>query len=306
MGPRENPCMKIDAGVSSAITTSMDFLESDDIFHVPDRNSRVKWTGPWWHMAALYEMGESGRIPESAVTSALKLLKHGAWPRFVVDPSDAPQADSDRAKMDCCHCELGVFYKILASRGCDVDAELPWIREWFLGHQLPDGGLNCSPAAYCGSGKSSIVSTLPPLEAILFFTNRKYTDVEQRFLDEGARYLIEHRLVCSIKDSRVINPEWLKPLFPRFFEYDVLRGMFFLVEWSGRTGRPLPVEVIQNGLDRLRPHVGPNGVLIGRRVDDLSGGWHGPTFPLMASTGAVGTVSPYLTQQLNVVREAVR
>ena len=283
-----------------------EILESQDVFCIPDRKSRKKWNGPWWHMAALYEMGVSGRIPESAHINALKLLKHGAWPQFVVDPADAPKADSDRSKMDCCHCELGVFYKILASCGCDVDAELPWIREWFLRHQLPDGGLNCSPAAYRGSGRSSIVSTLPPLEAILFFTNRKYTDAEQRFLDEGARYLIEHRLVCSIKDSRVINPEWLKPLFPRFFEYDVLRGMFFLVEWSGRTGRPLPVEVIRNGLDRLRPHIGPNGVLIGRRVDDLSGGWHGPTFPLMDSVGTVGTVSPYLTQQLNVVREAVR
>ena len=306
MGERENPCAEIDAGISGAISRTINFLESDDIFHVPDRQCRKKWNGPWWHMAALYEMGESGRIPELAVARALKLLKDGAWPRFVVDPADAPQTDSDRAKMDCCHCELGVFYTMLASCGCDVDAELPWIREWFLRHQLPDGGLNCSPAAYRGSGKSSIVSTLPPLEAILFFTNRSYTDAERRFLDEGARYLIEHRLVCSKKDGRIINGTWLKPLFPRFFEYDILRGMYFLVEWSGRTGRPLPVEVINDGLDRLRNYISPSGVVIGRRVNDPDGEWHGPTFPLMDSVGMVGIASQYLTHQLNAVLRAVR
>ena len=291
--------------MQSAIDLTREVLESRDVFCIPDRNSRKKWNGPWWHMAALREMGISSRIPEPAVATALNLLKHGAWPRFVIRPDDAPQSDSDLMKMDCCHCELGVFYMVLASCGCDVDAILPWIREWFLKHQLPDGGLNCSPAAYRGPGKSSIVSTLPPLEAVLFFTNRKYTDAEKRFLDEGARYLIEHRLVCSKKDGRVINPAWLKPLFPRFFEYDVLRGMYFLAEWSRRTGRPLPVELINGGLDRLRTHIRPSGVVVGRRVNDPGGEWHGPTFPLMDSVGMVGTPSSYLTQQLNAVLRAV-
>ena len=305
VGRRENPSAEIFAGIPRSISDTVDLLKSDDIFQVPDRTSRKKWNGPWWHTVALYEMGESGRIPELAVTRALKLLKHGAWPRFVVTREDAPQTDFDRAKMDCCHCELGVFYMVLASCGCDVDAELPWIREWLLKHQLPDGGLNCSPDAYRESGKSSIVSTLPPLEAILYFTNRTYSDVEQRFLDEGARYLIEHRLVCSKTDGNVIDDAWLRPLFPRFFEYDILRGMYFLVEWARRTDGQLPVDVIEWGLDRLRRHVDAGGVVIGRHINDGSGGWNGSTFPLMESTGAVGTVSPYLTRQFNTVLKAV-
>lgn len=289
-----------------AIDQTLDLLASDDIFHIPDRKSRKKWNGPWWHMAALYEMGESGRIPKSAVTRALKLLKEGAWPRFVVEPADAPQADSDRSKIDCCHCELGVFYMVLASCGCDVDTELPWIREWFLKHQLPDGGLNCSPDAYRDSKKSSIVSTLPPLEAVLFFTDRDYTDAERDFLYQGARYLNEHRLVCSKTGGNVIDDAWLKPLFPRFFEYDILRGMYFLVEWARRTGGLLPVEAIEWGLDRLSRYRDAAGVVIGRHINDGSGGWNGRTFPLMELTGAAGTVSPYLTRQFNTVLKAVR
>ena len=250
-------------------------------------------------------MGETKQIPDSTVKRALKLLKHGAWPKFVLTGEDAPKSETDKAKMDCCHCELGVFYMILSMCGCDVDGELPWMREWFLKHQLPDGGLNCTPSAYRESRKSSIVSTLPPLEAVLFFTKREYTDAEANFLDEGARYLIEHRLVCSKKDGSVINKEWLKPFFPRFFEYDILRGLYYLVEWSKRRGKSLPVKVIKEGLAHLKGYIEESGVVMGRQVFDRNGNWGGDTFPLLKSVSKVGKVSPYLTKQLNAVLGAV-
>ena len=119
--------------------------------------------------------------------------------------------------MDCCHCELGVFYMILSTCGCDTEADLPWIRKWFLKHQLPDGGLNCEPDAYLQSGKSSIVSSLPPLEAVLFFTDRDYTNSEKKFLDNGAKYLIEHRLVCSKENGSVVNHGMAEATFPPLF-----------------------------------------------------------------------------------------
>ena len=286
--------------------SSLALLASGEVFSIPDRTSRRKWDGPWWHMAALCEMGLSRKIPRSAAEKALELLRHGAWPRFVLTEEDAPRSEADRAKMDCCHCELGVFYMVLCACGCDVDRELPWIRAWFLEHQLPDGGLNCEPSAYGGSRKSSVVSTLPPLEAVLFFTRRKYRPSEARFLDEGARYLIEHRLVCSKQDGTVINEEWLKPLFPRFFEYDILRGLYFLVEWSRRREKSLPRDLIEEGLDRMGTHTGRSGVLPGRHVNDARGGWNGRSFPLLQSVGEVGKVSPHLTRQLNAVLAAVQ
>ena len=164
-----------------AIESSLEALASDEAFAIPDRKSRRKWSGPWWHMAILCEMGEARRVPQRAAERALELLKEEAWPKFVITSEDAPKSEADRTKMDCCHCELGVFYKVLWTCGCDMDPELPWIREWFLKHQLPDGGLNCEPSAYIASQKSSIASTLPPLEAILFCTDRKFTIAEGNF-----------------------------------------------------------------------------------------------------------------------------
>ncbi|MFB9328934.1 hypothetical protein ACFFSY_23615 [Paenibacillus aurantiacus] len=266
-------------------------------------DSRRKWDGAWWHMAALYEMGAAKRIPASAIASAKHLLETQVWQTFVITEKDQPTCEADKRKMDCCHCELAVYYMILMACGCELDHEQPWIREWLLNHQLPDGGLNCNPDAYMGSRKSSIISTLPPLEAILRHTDREFTNREAAFLDEGARYLIEHRLVCAKQDGSVIETDWLKPCFPRFFEYDILRGMSFLAEWSHRRNKPLPVSVLAEGLERLNGFLEAGGVRIGRQVFDPRGPWGGHTFPLLEALSGIGDISPYLTRQLTRIIE---
>jgi hypothetical protein len=267
--------------------------------------SRRKWSGPWWHMALLCEMEAPELIPDCAIANALTLLKHSTWPKFVIGEENKPLSEEDRAKMDCCHCELAVFYMVLSACGCDMDAETPWIRPWLLTHQLPDGGLNCSPDAYSESRKSSVVSTLPPLEALLRFTGRELTAQERTFLDEGARYLIEHRL-CRVKGRNdFINPEWLKPIFPRFFEYDVLRGMSYLVAWAERRQRPLPREVLLEGLALLEGWIVDDQVRIGTRVFGERGRWESDEFPLLELVGSVGTLSPYLSREYARVRAAV-
>ncbi|MBD7971049.1 prenyltransferase/squalene oxidase repeat-containing protein [Paenibacillus gallinarum] len=296
--------METNQSIRLAVEESIQFLEHEPNFTMNHGGyTRQKWDGAWWHMAALYEMGEVKRIPHSAIERAKKLLKNQVWRTFIITPEDHPTSDSDKMKMDCCHCELAVYYMILMGYGCDLDKELPWIREWLLEHQLPDGGLNCDPEAYTHSRKSSIVSTLPPLEAILWHTNREFTEQEAHFLDEGARYLIEHRLVCSKQDGSVIDMEWLKPCFPRFFEYDILRGMSFLAEWSRRRNKPLPVELFSEGLERLNTSKAEKGLRIGRQVFDPQGPWGGYTFPLLEAVAGIGVVSPYLTKQLDRVIE---
>ncbi|MEJ3719321.1 hypothetical protein WGM54_14990 [Paenibacillus polymyxa] len=296
--------MQTNKNIRLAIEESIQFLESTQHLGMTHGEcSRRKWDGAWWHMAALYEMGEVKLIPESAITGAKYLLETQVWPTFIISPDDHPTSESDKMQMDCCHCELAVYYMILMAYGCDLDKELPWIREWLLKHQLPDGGLNCDPEAYIHSKKSSIVSTLPPLEAILWHTDREFTEQEAIFLDEGARYLIEHRLVCSKQNRSVIDMEWLKPCFPRFFEYDILRGMSFLAEWSRRRNKTLPVGLLIEGLERLNIFRETEGLRIGRQVFDPQGPWGGQSFPLLEAVSGIGDVSPYLTRQLDRVIE---
>ena len=294
--------METNHSIQDAIDVSIRFLESNPEFYIEScENGRRKWNGAWWHMATLYEMGEVKQIPSSAIVRAKYLLEVQTWPTFVIYPDDFPTSVCDKMKMDCCHCELAIYYMILTSYGCDLDQEIPWIREWFLKHQLSDGGLNCEPTAYTHSHKSSIVSTLPPLEAILRHTNRPFTKRESVFLDEGARYLIEHSLVCSKESGHIIDEEWLNPCFPRFFEYDILRGMSYLVEWSQRRNKPLPAYLLNEGLQRLNSHIEVAGLRIGRQVFDPLGPWGGHTFPLLNKVSNIDEVSPYLTKQLEII-----
>jgi hypothetical protein len=291
--------MDINSKIRYALEESIKFLESGpDMGMDRCEESRRKWDGAWWHMATLYEMGEVKRIPKSAITRVKYFLEAQTWPVFVISASDHPVSANDKMKMDCCHCELAVYYMILVAYGCDLDKELPWIREWLLKHQLPDGGLNCDPSAYTHSNKSSIVSTLPPLEAILWYTNREFTEQEAIFLDQGARYLIEHRLICSKQNGNIIDMEWLKPCFPRFFEYDILRGMSFLAEWSRRRNKPLPIDLLNEGVQQLGSYTEPAGLRIGRQVFAPQGPWGGHTFALLEEVAGIGDVSPYLTRQL--------
>lgn len=288
--------------IQFSIEDTLRFLEaSPDFDKDHGESSRHKWDGIWWHMATLYEMGEVNRIPGQVVTDAKRWLETKVWQTFVITAADLPSTMEDKMKLDCCHCELAVYYMILRAYGCDLDNELPWIREWLLKHQLPDGGLNCEPEAYLDSKKSSMISSLPPLEAILWYTDREFTKQEAKFLDEGARYIMEHHLVCSKQDGTIIDEDWLKPCFPRFFEYDILRGMYFLAEWSRRRNQALPAGLLREGIERLKPYLGSEGLRIGRQVFDPQGPWGGNTFSLLEAVSKVGDVSPYLTRQWNEV-----
>lgn len=219
-----------------------------------------KWDSPWWHMTLLWELGRVEEIPQEAVQSMLSALQTH-YRRFFLPQEDPSPETTDPYRHIMCHCGWGTIYQVLQAYGIDVDQELPWVRPWFLKYQLPDGGLNCHDAAYIGSRKSSIVSTLPPLEAML--AARGLSADEEVFLDKGAQYLIDHRLVYS-KAGELLNEDWLTPFFPRFYEYDELRGLAFLVKWARRRGRTLPAK-LDESFQRLRK-LAAQGMPAGRPV----------------------------------------
>ena len=118
------------------------------------------------------------------------------------------------------------------------------MRQWFLRYQLPDGGLNCDEKAYTKPvPKSSIVTTLPCLEAVLFCRNRELTREETAFLDKGAAYLLRHKLFRKASSGEIIDKDWLEVRFPRFYKYDFLRGFYFLAKWRQQSGFIIPDEL---------------------------------------------------------------
>jgi hypothetical protein len=277
-----------------------------------------KWDSPWWHMLLLHEMGHTRLIPASTMEQYIASLNRLPLKIFPFTPEDLPPG-TDPYRGSACHCQLGNVYQVLATYGVDVDAELPWIRPWFLRYQMADGGFNCDNDAYLVRDEcpSSMVGTIAAFEAVLIHTRRPWTTAEASFISRGARFLIERELRLGSSShhnasERTSAQAWMQLCFPRFYLYDVLRGLNALVLWAEKTRSSLPAPVTQVVVDTLSDAFGDGPVRIGRRsfegastIERLATGeWRrspeASLFPLLSAVSAIGVESPFLTEQWRV------
>jgi len=269
-----------------------------------------KWHSPWWHMLLLFELGEARRIPARTVTAMVDGLNAMPLKIFPIWPDDAPGANLWR---DCaCHCALGCMVRVLAACAVDVDGALPWIKPWFLRYQMADGGLSCDDAAYRVQREcpSSMVGTIAPFEAM---TLGAWTAAQEAFLDRGAAFLFERQLMRGSSsahnaEERTAEARWLAPCFPRFYFYDVLRGLAALVAWGERSEGAIPRAAVAGVVDHLA-RAFPDGVVRVQRQGfeicpttwrEADGAWaRGPTsrFALLDAVSEVGRPSAALTRQ---------
>ncbi len=95
-----------------------------------------------------------------------------------------------------------------------------------LGEQLKDGGWNCQAPP---STRSSFHSTIRVLEGLLQY-EKSYgaaaAITESRL--RGQAYLLERRMLRSLRSGDVIDRRWMRFAFPPTWHYDVLRGLDYL------------------------------------------------------------------------------
>lgn len=264
-----------------------------------------KWDSPWWHMTLLWELGRADAIPKEAAEAMLAAME-AKYPKYFPNPRE-PLPEGKDPHRDClCHCGLGNMYQTLAACGLDLDARAPWMRAWFLHYQLPDGGLNCFDQAYEKGGASSIQSTLPALETVLA-AGRPLTPMEEAFVDHGAEYLLERRLAFRRKDGQLMNPGFLDIGFPRFYDYDVLRGLAFIAEWARLRKKFVQRRAVGWVIDSLderfpdgrikieKPGLIPSENTLALDKDGIWARGEVSSFPLLESVRKVGTISDALT-----------
>jgi hypothetical protein len=182
---------------------------------------------------------------------------------------------------------------------------------------MADGGLSCDNDAYVVQGEcpSSMVGTLAPLEAMLL---GELVGERAAFVDRAAAFLIERRLVLgspTVHNAAERNREagWRLLCFPRFYFYDVLRGLSALTLWAEQREQAIPLEAIAPAVEHLLSSF-PDGVVrLGRSAQDgirslvfASGGektWPAASrFALLDAMSAVGNASPALTRQWHETR----
>lgn len=264
-------------------------------------------------MLLLHEMGLSHEIPTAAISKMLQTLKHHYLPFFPVKIEQIPK-DADPYRHIMCHCGLGTMLQVLHGCGIDVDQELPWTRDWFIRYQLPDGGLNCDEAAYSKSiPKSSIVTTVSCLEAVLFCARKPLTPAQTEFLNKGATYLLNQRLFRSRSTGQVIHQDWLEIKFPRFYDYDFLRGYTFLEKWRQHSGFVIPEDLVTEVETLVSHQMTDQGIRLKRynlfesksHNPNPDGTWSkGPAseFDLMKAVSFEGAICEPLTQKWNKLK----
>jgi hypothetical protein len=263
-------------GLGRALDETLAFLDSSDAERAIAANPYwPKWDGPWWRATLLWELGLAEKVPERTARALVRAMARDAVTFFPFRVEDVPSG-KDPIRDVPCHCQLGTVWQVLRGRGIE---EVGWIREWFTKYQLPDGGWNCDEAVYLKEKpRSSVVSTLPMLESLLAIPD--LTKKEEAALDRGVRYLLERHLWRSVsKGWTPIDATWIEPCFPRFYFYDVLRGLSVVVKWAERFERKIPRAAIEEARDALeaRAHVSFVGrrAFAGKRTlrQDASGAW---------------------------------
>ena len=267
-----------------------------------------KWCSPWWQMLLLYEIGLAPLIPDSATEKMVACINKHFLRFFPFTEKEIPPGFDPRRHI-ICHCALGCMHQVLSACGIDIYELLPWVRPWYLRYQLQDGGLNCDESAYTKSaGKSSLVSTLPPLEAVLNCTKGSFSQAEIEFLDRGAAYLLNRSLVRSASSGRLIDESWLSLCFPRFYHYDQLRGLNFVLNWAIKLKRKISLKSISETLTHIdsafpdgricvqyNAWIGSNSIW----YDQNTASWFNAaagSFPLLRQLSKIGQESAALTK----------
>lgn len=310
--------------IEQAIDHSLRYLASADALDsIAADTYWPKWDSPWWHMVLLHEIGEARRIPERIALAMVDGLNALPIRIFPIHPEDSP-IGSDPHRDSSCHCALGCMSQVLSACGIDVDAVLPWIKPWFVRYQMADGGLSCDATAYLQESEcpSSMVGTIAPFEAMLLGGPARWTHDQRTFLERAARFLVERRLVLGSPtrhnaEERDAQAAWLLPCRPRFYCYDVVRGLGALVRWAEASESALPLQAIAPAVNHLVAAF-PDGVIRLQRhsfegvttmLRTADGTWirrqPASRFPLLEATSTIGAACPYATREWSATRQGL-
>jgi hypothetical protein len=147
------------------------------------------------------------------------------------------------------------------------------------------------------------------LEVMLLIYRRTGDESLKTSLEAGAQYLLNHAVYKS-STGRLITEAWLHLSFPRYYDYDVLRGLSFLAEWAAVFGKKLPHDIVADCMRQIEPALDESGLI--RITEDkiavegslVQNGsvWEwkekASRFPALDMFGKVGMASLPLSRQL--------
>jgi hypothetical protein len=175
-----------------------------------DELSRVgqPWTATTWTLNSLREWGLDPGVLRAHRTVEL-LAEYSRW-----EYDDLPFWGGE---VDCC------INAWTVANGVWLGADIDGIVDWFVEHQLPDGGWNC--AWVVGSTRSSFHSTLNSLKGLLAYDIATGgTDATRTARNRGEEYLLQRSLFRRVSTGEPVG-DWVTRFgYPFRWEYNVLNA----------------------------------------------------------------------------------
>lgn len=165
------------------------------------------WTATTWSLNSLRDWGMDA---DALLPGSAELIgANSTW-----EYNDGPFWEGE---VDCC---INAF--TLAS-GAWLGADVSGLADWFLEHQLDDGGWNCEWEN--GSTRSSYHSTLNSLKGILFYeTMTGGSSALTAARAAAEEYLLSRRLMVSLGTGELVAPWVTRFVYPFRSYYNVLNA----------------------------------------------------------------------------------
>jgi acetaldehyde dehydrogenase (acetylating) len=194
-------------------------------------------TATTWTLSSLREWGLDATVLRERRTAEL-LAENCRW-----EYDDLPYWDGE---VDCC------INAWTVANGLWLGADITGIVDWFLEHQLPDGGWNCQWVD--GSTRSSFHSTLNSLKGLLAHDLATGgTDATRAARRTGEEYLLRRGLFRRLSTGEPVAP-WVDCFaYPFRWFYSVLNA----AEYFREAGPPDPR--MADAIDLIRAARQPDG-----------------------------------------------
>ncbi|MGC0366984.1 hypothetical protein ABH922_004968 [Rhodococcus sp. 27YEA15] len=208
------------------------------------------WTATTWTLNSLREWGLDASVLRERGTAEL-LARNSRW-----EYENRPYWDGE---VDCCINAWTVANGVWL--GVDVTANV----DWFVRHQLSDGGWNCEWIE--GSTRSSLHSTLNSLKGLLAYdVTTGGTDVTRAARRSGAEYLLERGLFRRLSTGAPVGA-WVSDFgYPFRWKADVLNAAEYFRSAALADGTA-PDLRMADAIDMIRGARQPDGTWLQGAVD---------------------------------------
>lgn len=199
-----------------------------------------KWTCTTYTLQLLRELGLAAH--PAATEMATRALEEGQRP-------DGGLAFGDWGRSELC------VTGMVVANGCAFAGPADRLAAgvaFLLAQQLPDGGWNCD--LWKGATHGSVHTTLSVLEALAAFDRVRRSDATTHAARRGRAFLGAHALYRSCRTGEVIDGAFLRPHFPCWWHYDVLRALTHFAA----VGAPRD-PALEDGVERLRERQAADG-----------------------------------------------